>query len=42
MQSVVSIACKLIRILFMILTKGISYDGEKMLSDIKRENISAA
>jgi transposase len=42
MQSVVAIACKLIRILFMILTKGISYDGEKMLSDIKRENISAA
>lgn len=36
MQSVIAIACKLIRIFYTILTKGIDYDGQKMLSDIVR------
>ena len=43
MQSVIAIACKLIRIFYTILTKGIDYDGQKMLSDIVRpEAIMAA
>ena len=36
MQSVIAIACKLIRIFYTILTKGVDYDGQKMLSDIVR------
>lgn len=36
MQSVIAIACKVIRVFFAILTKGVDYDGEKMLSDIRR------
>lgn len=36
MQSVIAVACKVIRIFYMILTKGVTYDGEKMLKDIKR------
>lgn len=35
-QSVVALSCKLIRIFYAILVKGIEYDGEKMLSDIHR------
>ena len=43
MQSVIAIACKLIRIFYTILTKGVDYDGQKMLSDIVRpETIMAA
>lgn len=43
MQSVIAIACKLIRIFYTILTKGVDYDGQKMLSDIIRpETIMAA
>lgn len=43
MQSVIAIACKLIRIFYTILTKGIDYNGQKMLSDIVRpEPIMAA
>ena len=43
MQSVIAIACKLIRVFYTILTKGIDYDGQKMLSDIIRcETIIAA
>ena len=34
MQSVIAIACKLIRIFYTILTKGVDYDGQKMLNDI--------
>ena len=36
MQSVIAVACKVIRVFYMMLTKGISYDGTKMLNDIKR------
>lgn len=36
MQSVIAVACKVIRVFYMMLTKGISYDGAKMLKDIKR------
>ncbi len=36
MQSLMAIACKVIRIFFVILKKGTQFDEEKMLSDIKR------
>lgn len=36
MQSLMAVAAKLIRIFFVILTKGVRYDSQKMLSDIKR------
>ncbi len=36
MQSVIAVACKLIRIIYAILTKGVDYDGQKMLGDIAR------
>ena len=36
MQSLIVIACKLLRIIFTILKKGITYDPQKMLDDIKR------
>lgn len=42
MQSVIAIACKLIRIFYMILTKGNDYDGQKMLQDIVRPEIVVA
>ena len=42
MQSVIAIACKLIRIFYTILTKGVAYDGQKMLSDIVRPEIIMA
>lgn len=37
-QSLVALSCKLIRIFFAILRKGIVYDGKKMLADIQRAN----
>ena len=36
MQSLIAVACKLIRVFHVILTKGKSYDASKMLEDIKR------
>ena len=36
MQSLIAVACKLIRVFYVILTKGRSYDAPKMLGDIKR------
>ena len=42
MQSVVAVACKIIRIFYAILTKGIVYNVEKVRSDIKRPEIQAA
>ena len=36
MQSLIAVACKLIRVFHVILTKGIRYDASKMLGDIKR------
>ena len=36
MQSLIVIACKLLRVIYAILTKGVIYDPRKLLSDIKR------
>ena len=36
MQSLIAVACKLIRVFYVILTKGRSYDASKVLGDIKR------
>ena len=36
MQSIVAVAYKLIRVFYTILTKGVSYDGQKMIKDIVR------
>ena len=35
-QSVIAISCKLIRVFYAILAKGVTYDPEKMISDIRR------
>lgn len=42
MQSVVAVACKVIRVFYMILTKGVDYDPKKLLSDIRRPQMQAA
>lgn len=42
MQSLVALSNKLIRIFYMILTKDIAYDPQKMMSDIKRPEVKAA
>ena len=42
MQSVVAVACKVIRIFYAILTKGVDYDPEKLRNDIKRPQAKAA
>ena len=42
MQAVIAISCKLIRVFYAILTKGVVYDGEKMLSDIRRPQLEQA
>ena len=36
MQSMIAVACKLIRIFYKIMTSGVSYDGKKLITDIKR------
>lgn len=36
MQSLIVIACKLLRVIYALLTKGVTYDPKKLLSDIKR------
>lgn len=36
MQSLIVIACKLLRVIYVILTKGTKYDPKKLLGDIKR------
>ncbi|MCD8013697.1 MAG: IS110 family transposase [Lachnospiraceae bacterium] len=36
MQAVIAVACKAIRVFYQILTKGVDYDGAKMLGDIRR------
>ena len=38
MQSLIVIACKILRVIYTILTKGIKYDPNKMLGDIVRPN----
>lgn len=35
-QSLIAISCKLIRVFYTILTKGIKYDSERLVNDIKR------
>jgi len=35
-QSMIALACKLIRIFFALAKKKVKYDGEKMMKDIKR------
>lgn len=42
MQSVVAVACKVLRIFYAILTKGIRYDPVKLLSDIRRPQVQTA
>lgn len=41
MQSLIVIACKILRVIFTILTKGRLYDPRKLLSDIVRPNQQA-
>jgi hypothetical protein len=36
MQSLMAVACKVIRVFYTILTKGVDYDSAKLLSDIER------
>lgn len=36
MQSLIVIACKALRVIYTILTKGVAYDPKKMLTDIRR------
>ena len=38
MQSLIVIACKILRVIFTILTKGTTYDPKKLLGDIIRPN----
>jgi hypothetical protein len=42
MKAVTAISCKLIRIFFSLLKYNHHYDGQKMLSDIKRPQGQAA
>ncbi len=36
MQSLIAVSCKLIRVFYVLLTKGVTFDSAKMRSDIKR------
>lgn len=38
LQAMVAVSCKLIRVFYTILTKGVDYDRVKMISDIHRES----
>jgi len=38
LQSLIVIACKILRVIFAILTKGMTYDPKKMWRDIVRPN----
>lgn len=42
MQAVIAVACKILRIFYTILTKGVDYDPEKLMGDIRRPQIQAA
>ena len=42
MQSVVAVACKVIRVFHAILTKGVDYDAKKLIGDIRRPQMQAA
>ena len=41
MQSVVEVACKILRVFYTILTKGVNYDPRKLIGDIKRSQMQA-
>lgn len=41
-QSLVLLACKLIRIIFALLKKQVAYDPQKMMNDIKRQTLPVA
>lgn len=36
MQSLMAVASKLLRVFYVMLTKGVDYDAKKMVRDIKR------
>ena len=36
MQSMIAVACKLIRVFYHILKTGVSFDAKKMMTDIHR------
>ena len=42
MQSVVAVACKILRVFYAILTKGVDYDPVKLVRDIRRPQLQAA
>ena len=42
MQALMAVACKLLRVLYAMATKGLKYDSEKLLSDIRRPQVKAA
>lgn len=42
MQALMAVACKLLRILYAMVTKGVTYDPGKLLSDIRRPQKKAA
>ncbi len=42
MQSVVTVACKILRVFCIILTKGADYNAEKLMGDIRRPQIQRA
>ena len=42
MQSMIAIACKLVRLFYMLLTTGREYDPSKMMGDIKRPALMGA
>lgn len=42
MQALMAVACKLLRVLYAMITKGMKYDPGKLLGDIRREQKKAA
>ncbi len=41
-QSLILLSCKLIRVFFALLTKGVAFDPKKMMNDIKRPLLQEA
>ena len=41
-QAMVAVSCKLIRVFYVVLTKGVDYDRRKMMSDIHRDGNTIA
>lgn len=39
---VVAVACKIIRVFYTILTKGVDYDANKLMGDIRRPQVQTA